>query len=299
MNRAQRRAAKRNNSRKIKLPAHELNRQRAKPSAYAAQQYLSARITAANAADAPPDEDHRESVLQRNEQLVHDAIYCRDIDHTAALLSQVVLETELIVCFYDDLPEAKPYLAQIQQARAALEQEKELRDGSPNQRRALLAPLRELSYSLYGLMGITPTSMLHILSGYIERLRIRWAHYRYCDSGVKTCAATHRIIRGESLRTLAKEYGIKENLLKAQVLAAAKELYAIGLLFQQLKTIQPANAIPELRTEEYQTVTAMLRSIALTAFDECENFEKHFGIGASSEVSKAERRLAETTRKLH
>lgn len=299
MNRQQRRAAKRETNRKTKLPVHLINKYRAKPSDYAERQYLNARIAAALADDDPPDRAHREAVWQRNEALINDAVYCRELDTVIPLLSQVVLETELALRFYDDLPEAAPYLEQVRQARAVLEREIRLRDGSPNQRRALFAPLRDLNDGLYGLMSITPTGMLHNLSAYIDSLRVRWAHHRYYSKGVQTCTATVRIINGESLRAVAKECGIKENLLKEQVLNAAQSLYTIGLFVTQTENIRPANAIPELRTDEYKTISASLKSAANAALEECEKFERHFGISASGEIAKAERALAEQYRKMH
>lgn len=300
MNRQQRRAAERNLHRKTTLPVHELNKQRAKPSDYAERQYLYARVTATRAEDAPPSENHRNAVWQRHETMINDAVYCRNMGETIARLSQLIIEVELLLRFYDDLDESKPFFTRLHAARAALNAEANLRDGSPNQRRALLKPLYILNDDLRELMGIAPESLLKTISRYTANISIRWANVSFHENIVAATAAI-RIINGESLRQVAKSYGMKENLLKELVLNAAEKLCKIAVMFTETAYIQLANSIPELRTPAYKIIAKpeMLKKSSLIALDSCEYFERQFGISASGEVAKAERGLSEKLRKMH
>ena len=59
------------------------------------------------------------------------------------------------------------------------------------------------------------------------------------------------IINGKSIRTIAKDIGEKENVLREEVLNAAWHFYRVA---ECNNDIEPANTIPELRHDDYKTL---------------------------------------------
>ena len=71
----------------------------------------------------------------------------------------------------------------------------------------------------------------------------------YYDRPIEHIEATNRVIRGESIRAIAKEYGVKENQMRLFVLDAAWCLYK---MVDAISPIEEPESIPKLRGQEWQ-----------------------------------------------
>ena len=135
------------------------------------------------------------------------------------------------------------------QAQAALEKSPLMVDASPNQRRVLLRPLLNLATFAEHYAAIVPAkTCAHIIS-YCEAVQLALYTTAYYDRPIEHIEATNRVIRGESIRAIAKEYGVKENQMRLFVLDAAWCLYK---MVDAISPIEEPESIPKLRGQEWQ-----------------------------------------------
>lgn len=135
------------------------------------------------------------------------------------------------------------------QAQSALEKSAAMADASPNQRRVLLRPLLTLAKFAEHYATIIPAKTCEHLGSYCASVQVALYATAFYDRQIEHIEATNKIINGESLRTLAKQYGIKENQLRIAVLDAAWCLYKIADAFNP---VEEPDSIPKLRSQEWQ-----------------------------------------------
>ena len=164
------------------------------------------------------------------------------------------------------------------QAQSALEKSAAMADASPNQRRVLLRPLLNLAKFAEHYATIIPAKTCEHLGSYCASVQVALYATAFYDRPIEHLEATNKIINGESLRTLAKQYGIKENQLRIAVLDAAWCLYKIADAFNP---VEEPDSIPKLRSQEWQNYGDPEKFYAAIRYSN-ENFlipfENHTGI---------------------
>ena len=135
------------------------------------------------------------------------------------------------------------------QAQSALEKSADMADASPNQRRVLLRPLLNLAKFAELYATIIPAKTCEHLGNYCASVQVALYAAAFYDRPIEHIKATNRVISGESIRAIAKEYGIKENQLRIAVLDAAWCLYKIADAFNP---VEEPDSIPKLRGKEWQ-----------------------------------------------
>ena len=133
------------------------------------------------------------------------------------------------------------------QAQAALEKSPLMVDASPNQRRVLLRPLLNLATFAEHYAAIVPAKTCAHIGSYCAAVQLALYTTAYYDRPIEHIEATNRVIRGESIRAIAKEYGVKENQMRLFVLDAAWCLYK---MVDAISQIEEPESIPKLRGKE-------------------------------------------------
>lgn len=294
MNRQQRRAAER--GKKPKLPAYQLNKRLQPQSTSARHFYAQAQQRAVSAGDPPPDHADRERAFEQNKAVINDIVYCRNLPDNLPQMEKFVRNALILFRFYE---QTEPFIKDGEAAADALMHEADLRAGSPNQRRELLRPLNWLNALIYVLTQYTPGSLLLEVAHYGTGMQMRDAYTSFWEKPKAVCESTLRVIRGESLRTLAKSYGIKEPQLRIGILQAAKDLYRIGECLSETEGLTPAQGIPDLRGSAWQPLgnPTNLTAAHNIGWDITERFEISYGIVATLGLAKRERALSARSKK--
>ena len=164
---------------------------------------------------------------------------------SAGIYEQLIRAMRVVSAIYKDadLRDA------TNQAQAALEKSQSMVDASPNQRRVLLRPLLILAAYSEHYAAIIPAKTCEQIGSYCAAVQFVLYTTAYYDRPLEHIEATNRVIRGESIRTIAKEYGVKENLMRILVLDAAWCLYKMA---DSISTVEQPDSIPKLRGKEWQ-----------------------------------------------
>lgn len=124
-------------------------------------------------------------------------------------------------------------------------------DLSPNQRRALLNPLIKMLDKAHLYYATLPDRTIQDIEAYSAALQVVMFTTLYFDRDVRFVKAVNMIIKGESIRKLAKDFGMKENALRNEVLNAAWCLFKIASTLRKGKLFFWKNSITQLRDEEF------------------------------------------------
>ena len=142
----------------------------------------------------------------------------------------------------------------------------------------MLRPLLNLAKFAEHYATIIPAKTCEHLGNYCASVQVALYATAFYDRPIGHLEATNKIINGESLRTLAKQYGIKENQLRIAVLDAAWCLYKIADAFNP---VEEPDSIPKLRSQEWQNYGDPEKLYAAIRYSN-ENFlipfENHTGI---------------------
>ena len=193
---------------------------------------------------------------------------------SAGIYEQLIRAMRVVSAIYKDADLSDT----TNQAQAALEKSPRMVDASPNQRRVLLRPLLNLATFAEHYAAIIPSKTCAHIGSYCAAVQLALYTTAYYDRPIEHIEATNRVIRGESIRAIAKEYGVKENQLRIAVLDAAWCLYKIADAFNP---VEEPDSIPKLRSQEWQNYGDPEKFYAAIRYSN-ENFlipfENHTGI---------------------
>ena len=164
---------------------------------------------------------------------------------SAGIYEQLIRAMRVVSAIYKDADLSDT----TNQAQAALEKSPRMVDASPNQRRVLLRPLLNLATFAEHYAAIIPAKTCAHISSYCAAVQLALYTTAYYDRPIEHIEATNRVIRGESIRAIAKEYGVKENQMRLFVLDAAWCLYK---MVDAISPIEEPESIPKLRRKEWQ-----------------------------------------------
>ena len=182
----------------------------------------------------------------------NELVYCRNINANRASFERLIFCIRYICMIWGlyQNPHRSYWLGILDQAVAALDNEPHTREQSPNQRRAVLSALKELSYIIYGVFQLVNRKTAATIYCHQVGMEIRDQVASLYEIPETVYISLLAIIQGASLRACAKRYKIKENELRQAVLAASEYLYRIAE--SDDKSIQRAQSIPDLRNPQWR-----------------------------------------------
>lgn len=224
----------------------------------------------------------------------NDLVYCRNINANRASFERLIFSIRYICIIwgmYQD-KQRSYWLNTLDAATAALDNELTTREQSPNQRRAMLSALKELSYIVYGAFQLVNRKTAATIYCHQVGVEIRDQIASLYEMPEAVQASLLAIIQGASLRVCAKRYKIKENELRQAVLAASEYLYRIAE--SDDKSIQRAQSIPDLRSPQWrkwgapQTISKAVNYARWL----CQQSEQQTGISVARSLEAREAKIA-------
>ncbi len=184
----------------------------------------------------------------------NDLVYCRNINANRASFERLIFSIRYICMMWGMYQDHKRsyWLDILDQASAALDNEITTREQSPNQRRAVLSPLKELSYIVYGAFQLVNRKTAATIYCHQVGVEVRDQVTSLFEAPEAVRNSLFAILKGESLRTCAQRHQVKENELRAAVLAISEHLYRIAESDNESAGIQRAQSIPDLRSPQWQ-----------------------------------------------
>lgn len=195
---------------------------------------------------APCGRDANVTDAIRNLLAYGDLVYRHD-DHAATVYEKLIRAMRCVAAIWADYNLS----AACNDAQSALEQSQAKQDLSPNQRRVLLRPLLILAQYSEAYGEICPEQTAIIIAGYCAAVQVALYTTALYDRPIWHVEAMNAVIRGGSIRTLAKRYGVKETELRQAVLDAAWCLYRIAECYDPSPQ-QAAESIPSLREQQWR-----------------------------------------------
>lgn len=226
----------------------------------------------------------------------NDLVYCRNINANRASFERLIFCIRYICMMWGmyQEPQRSYWLDILDAATAALDNEITTREQSPNQRRAVLSALKELSYIIYGALQLVNKKTAATIFCHQVGTEIRDQIASLYEMPEAVQASLLAIIQGESLRACAKRYQIKENELRQAVLAASEYLYRIAESDNESVGIQRAQSIPDLRNPQWRKWgdPQTIRNAANYARELCRQAECQTGVFVGRDLEAREAKIA-------
>lgn len=224
----------------------------------------------------------------------NDLVYCRNIQASRASFERLIFCVRYICMIWGLYQERSYWLDILDNAVAALDNELTTREQSPNQRRAVLSPLKELSYIIYGAMTLVNRKTAATIYCHQVGMEIRDQVANLYEIPEAVYISLLAIIQGASLRACAKRYKIKENELRQAVLAASEYLYRIAESDDKSIGIQRAQSIPDLRSPQWRKWGDLqtIRNAANYARELCRQAECQTGVFIGRNLEAREAKIA-------
>ena len=224
----------------------------------------------------------------------NDLVYCRNINANRASFERLIFSIRYICMMWGMYQDHKRsyWLDILDQATAALDNEITTREQSPNQRRAVLSALKELSYIVYGAFQLVNRKTAATIYCHQVGVEVRDQVASLFEAPEAVRNSLFAILNGESLRACAQRYKIKENELRQAVLAASEYLYRIAE--SDDKSIQRAQSIPDLRNPHWRKWgdPQTIRNAANYARELCRQAEQQTGVFVGKNLEAREAKIA-------
>ncbi len=226
----------------------------------------------------------------------NDLVYCRNIQEHRVSFERLIFSIHYICMIWGMYQESERsyWLDILDGAVAALDNEITTREQSPNQRRAVLSPLKELSYIIYGALQLVNKKTAATIFCHQVGTEIRDQIASLYEIPEAVYISLLAIIQGASLRACAKRYKIKENELRQAVLAASEYLYRIAESDDKSIGIQRAQSIPDLRNPQWRKWgdPQTIRNAANYARELCRQAEWQTGVFVGKNLEAREAKIA-------
>ena len=226
----------------------------------------------------------------------NDLVYCRNIPDSRASFERLIFCVRYI-CMIWGLYQDKQrsyWLDILDNAVAALDNEITTREQSPNQRRAVLSALKELSYIVYGAFQLVNRKTAATIYCHQVGVEVRDQVVSLYEIPEAVYISLLAIIQGASLRACAKRHKIKENELRQAVLAASEYLYRIAESDDKSIGIQRAQSIPDLRNPQWRKWgdPQTIRNATNYARELCRQAECQTGVFVGRDLEAREAKIA-------
>ena len=224
----------------------------------------------------------------------NDLVYCRNINANRASFERLIFSIRYICMIwgmYQD-KQRSYWLDILDAATAALDNELTTREQSPNQRRAVLSALKELSYIVYGAFQLVNRKTAATIYCHQVGVEVRDQVASLFEATEAVRNSLFAILNGESLRACAQRHHVKENELRAAVLAISEHLYRIAE--SDNESIHRAQSIPDLRSPRWQRWgnPQTISSAANYARWLCQQSEQQTGIFIGRNLEAREAKIA-------
>lgn len=226
----------------------------------------------------------------------NDLVYCRNIPDSRTSFERLIFCIRYICMIWGMYQEKERsyWLDTLDAATAALDNETTTREQSPNQRRAVLSALKELSYIIYGVLQLVNRKTAATIYCHQVGVEIRDQVANLYEIPETVYISLLAIIQDASLRACAKRYKIKENELRQAVLAASEYLYRIAESDDKSIGIQRAQSIPDLRNPQWRKWgdPQTIRNAANYARELCRQAECQTGVFVARNLEAREAKIA-------
>ena len=226
----------------------------------------------------------------------NDLVYCRNINANRASFERLIFCIRYICMMWGLYQEKQRsyWLDILDAATAALDNEITTREQSPNQRRAVLSALKELSYIVYGAMTLVNRKTAATIYCHQVGVEVRDQVASLFEAPEAVRNSLFAILNGESLRACAQCYHIKENELRTAVLAISEHLYRIAESDDKSIGIQRAESIPDLRNPQWRKWgdPQTIRNAANYARELCRQAECQTGVFVGKNLEAREAKIA-------
>ena len=226
----------------------------------------------------------------------NELVYCHNINANRVSFERLIFSVRYICMIWGlyQNPRRSYWLDTLDAATAALDNEITTREQSPNQRRAVLSPLKELSYIIYGAMTLVNRKTAATIYCHQIGVEVRDQVANLYEIPEAVYISLLAIIQGASLRACAKRYKIKENELRQAVLAASEYLYRIAESDDKSIGIRRAQSIPDLRNQQWRKWgdPQTIRNAANYARELCRQAEQQTGIYVARSLEAREAKIA-------
>lgn len=176
--------------------------------------------------------------------LLHYGVLVYEYDSTSVtVFEKLIRAMRIVAAIYEDQVLAR-VCKQAEEALTAIGSN----DSSPNQRRVMLKPLLLLSGMAAQYGEIVPEQTTGIIAKYCAAVQANLYCVSLYERPLCQIEAMNAVIRGDSLRALAKKYGQKENALRQDILDCAWHLFRIAECFTD---VSEPKSIPDLRRPEW------------------------------------------------
>lgn len=224
----------------------------------------------------------------------NDLVYCRNIQASRASFERLIFCVRYICMIWGLYQERSYWLDILDNAVAALDNELTTREQSPNQRRAVLSALKELSYIIYGAFQLVNRKTAATIYCHQVGMEIRNQYANLYEIPEAVRNSLFVILNGKSLRACAQRHHVKENELRAAVLDASERLYRIAESDNESAGIQRAQSIPDLRSPQWQRWgdPQTISKAANYARWLCQQSEQQTGIYVAHSLEAREAKIA-------
>lgn len=226
----------------------------------------------------------------------NELVYCHNINANRVSFERLIFSVRYICMIWGlyQNPRRSYWLDTLDAATAALDNEITTREQSPNQRRAVLSPLKELSYIIYGAMTLVNRKTAATIYCHQIGVEVRDQVANLYEIPEAVYISLLAIIQGASLRACAKRYKIKENELRQAVLAASEYLYRIAESDDKSIGIQRAQSIPDLRNPQWRKWgdPQTIRNAANYARELCRQAEWQTGVFVGKNLEAREAKIS-------
>lgn len=226
----------------------------------------------------------------------NDLVYCRNINANRASFERLIFSIRYICMMWGMYQDHKRsyWLDILDQATAALDNEITTREQSPNQRRAVLSALKELSYIVYGAFQLVNRKTAATIYCHQVGVEVRDQVASLFEAPEAVRNSLFAILNGESLRACAKRHHVKENELRTAVLAISEHLYRIAESETESAGIRRAQSIPDLRSPQWQRWgdPQTISGAANYARWLCQQSERQTGIFIGRNIEAREAKIA-------
>ena len=226
----------------------------------------------------------------------NELVYCHNINANRVSFERLIFSVRYICMIWGlyQNPRRSYWLDILDQTAAALDNEITTREQSPNQRRAVLSALKELSYIIYGAFQLVNRKTAATIYCHQVGVEVRDQVANLYEIPEAVYISLLAIIQGASLRACAKRYKIKENELRQAVLAASEYLYRIAESDDKSIGIQRAENIPDLRNPQWRKWgdPQTIRNAANYARELCRQAEWQTGVFVGKNLEAREAKIA-------
>lgn len=243
-----------------------------------------ARLAITSGSLKPYSEQERQEAHANNSATLANLYHCENLSVALSYAEMRVHLLKIVLALHRDDPEsdfpaANAIYSDMVAALSDFSAAK--KHGTPQENQKKLQSLADWFDLLYLYSEFVPAAAFDAAAIYNTGIQVINYFNRIMVEKPEYVAATFRIIRSESVESVATKYKLTQNAVRQNALLIGQAMYRMGFVCESYAQIQPADKIPQLRASEYVELADLSRLVELAnkARQEfCLPFEYKFGI---------------------